>query len=215
MHARLRFPVGVAVIAVLIAAGPAAGARVRFDNPAGPEHFIWAEPGSSGDIYVSRSPASQFPNTTPVPDLFLLGTDAALTVGTVTGLIGGQVQNETGGGRLAPLSFGQTIPTPGLTWQQFGRVTSPESPSLFPEGVETYFGVVFTLNDGVHFGWIGVVRNAAMLDAFAWGYETAPFTPIAAGAPEPATVGMVALGVLGSVLGGRGVRRTGRTATAT
>jgi hypothetical protein len=62
---------------------------------------------------------------------------------------------------------------------------SPENPSILPEGVETYLGVSFDLGAGTQYGWIGVVRNAAMLDAFAWGYETDPGVPIAAGAWPP------------------------------
>jgi hypothetical protein len=33
-----------------------------------------------------------------------------------------------------------------------------------------------------HYGWVGGVRTGNEFDAFAWGYETLPDTPIEAGA---------------------------------
>ena len=47
---------------------------------------------------------------------------------------------------------------------------------------------------GWHYGWIGVIRNAGNLQAFAWGYESDLNTPIAAGVPEPGTLAMLAFG---------------------
>ncbi|KKK52571.1 hypothetical protein LCGC14_3103570, partial [marine sediment metagenome] len=60
--------------------------------------------------------------------------------------------------------------------------------SLLPEGEETYLAVQFIDESDVdwHAGWIGVVRTAGGdIDAFAWGYETEPGVPIAAGAMGP------------------------------
>ncbi len=203
---RLSLSVAVSFATILVMASPANAVRVRFDNPEGPEHYDWAMPGLLGELYVSRSATDQFPDPMPVPDLFNLGTDAGLTTGSVFGVVGGLVQIEADGIRLAPLNPGQLIPTPGLVWQQVGRITAPEIPSLLPEGVESYFGVCFTLSDGVHFGWIGVVRNAAMLDAFAWGYETAPFVPIPAGVPEPTGLVLLVVGAVGMISHRRGAR---------
>lgn len=196
-HSQRIFSTGLAIVVATILAASAAASQVRFDNPAGPEHFVWAEPGVGGHIYITRSSSGQHANTAPEPDLFFLGTNSDSTVGSVVGIVGGQVQTESGGIRIAPLTIGQIIPTAGLSWQQVGRITEPDNPSLLPEGVDSHFGIAFTLADGIHFGWIGVVRNASILDAFAWGYETVPFMPIAAGAPEPATLAILVLGGIG------------------
>lgn len=53
---------------------------------------------------------------------------------------------------------------------------------LIPEGVETYLGVRFTQTGGDRFGWVKIIRQGAYVEALAWGFETEPGVPIAAGA---------------------------------
>ena len=75
---------------------------------------------------------------------------------------------------------------------------------ILPEGVETYLGVRFTDVDGVHFGWIGVIRSGVEIEAFAWGYETDAGVAISAGlVPAPGALGLLAVGAIA----GRGRRR--------
>ncbi len=71
-------------------------------------------------------------------------------------------------------------------------------------GVPGYLGVKIANLDGgpgFHYGWIGVIRNGGApgeegLQAFAWGYETEVGSPVAAGAPEPGTLAMLAFGAV-------------------
>lgn len=49
-------------------------------------------------------------------------------------------------------------------------------------------------------------QNTVELDAFAWGYETDPDVPIAAGIPEPGTLAALALGAAAALAGRRRVR---------
>ena len=67
-------------------------------------------------------------------------------------------------------------------------------------GQDVYLGARLKLPAQWHYGWIGVTRGGYYgleLEAFAWGYETDPGVPIAAGIPEPGTLGMLALGFVG------------------
>ena len=63
------------------------------------------------------------------------------------------------------------------TMSPYGTICS----ALNDSPVKNYLGIAMELADGTHYGWIGVYLNDGMLDAFAWGYETTPNTPILAG----------------------------------
>ena len=76
---------------------------------------------------------------------------------------------------------------------------------IIPEGVRTYLGVRMDIAGQDYFGWIAIERSGAFIDVFAWGYETDPNTPIAAGIPSPGALGMLAFGVAAGSL-----RRTRR-----
>jgi hypothetical protein len=72
-------------------------------------------------------------------------------------------------------------------WTSGGRIV------YFPPGEERYAGVSFDPGDGVHYGWIGVL-NGAPSEVFAWGYESDAGVPIPAGAPEPGSLALLAMG---------------------
>ncbi len=62
------------------------------------------------------------------------------------------------------------------------------------DGSEHYVGVRLNIGGLSHYGWIGITNNFGYIDAFAWGYETEPGVPVAAGAPTPSTLAGLALG---------------------
>lgn len=70
---------------------------------------------------------------------------------------------------------------------------------LLPEGQDTYLGVRLSISGELHYGWIGVNRSGAILDVFAWGYETQAGVGIGAGAPAPGPLSLLALGAAGAL----------------
>jgi hypothetical protein len=144
------------------------------------------------------------------------------------------VSNPTGyNAYVLPLDAGTLIPTPGAGGFPSGGMSYstdpyPDAPwggaggppTLFTAGEEAYLGVQFfdPAGSGLYnYGWIGVVpewrtftiggvpTDVLVLDAFAWGYETQPDTPILAGIPEPGSLAMLAMGLVG-MLGRRALR---------
>ena len=79
-------------------------------------------------------------------------------------------------------------------WYYYRTVDENNTYTNFAPGERAYMGVRFSGVDGWHYGWIGVTYSAHAFSAFAWGYETAPGVPIAAGAPAPGTVAALAFG---------------------
>lgn len=197
--------VAAAGLAALILAAPAQADPIRFDNPAHgqPGHFEWAVEAPTATHYLRVNLPVESQGDLPEPGVagaynhkYVLA-DSASTIGRGTA---GQVQK--GGvhtATIAAFDFGQTVPSATFTWGNSGTVTSPVTGTNFPEGLEKYVGVNFTGGDGVHYGWIGVVRTGLQLDAFAWGYETTPGTPIPAGAPEPGTLALLAFGAVAAM----------------
>ena len=181
--------------AAAIAGGTQAYATpVRFDNPAGAGHFDWA--ASFFEVLDVTDPAAAQSGVFGAAGTFyqysLPGYDF---VGA--GNTGGELQVAGGINNiyLIGVAGGDAIPS-GFTWLYYGYIEAGNPPaSLLPEGVATYLGVRFDPGDGLHYGWIGVTRTGLELDAFAWGYETDPGVPIAAGAvPEPGTLALLAFG---------------------
>ena len=132
---------------------------------------------------------------------------------------------------LFTVDAGTTIPTPGAdgffaagttywTGPDIGLWGGPGGPpTLFTAGLETYLGMQFFDPAGsgaLNYGWIGVVPEwttveiggqpvaVLVLDTFAWGYETDPGVPIAAGIPEPGTLAVLAFGAAATLRRRRG-----------
>ncbi len=211
-HRAIRNGATALAAAATIAAGTSAyAAPVRHDNPPGAGHFDWwAEPGNPGYgvgfLDVTLDAASQLPDVTGVPSEF--GHDAE---GSTSGA--GQVWAHAGADSLqvvhlagypfvAGVDGGDLIPS-GLPWSHNGYVYYPGLGGGTPEGAPSYLGVRFDLGGGNQYGWIGVVRSGIALDAFAWGYETEAGVPIPAGAPEPGSLALLALGAAGLAAGRR------------
>jgi len=177
---------------VLAAAGAIAGGTqayavpFRFDNPAHGEagHFHWV--GTIGE-YVWLDV------TVPSEDQkgwFPIGkVGQRVSAGGQSNLASFPGSRQVG--TVFPDSYlhvgvpsGELIPTDGKAWEHYPTYTlypawDPET--LLPEGQATYLGIRFDLGAGDQYGWIGVVRNGAELEAFAWAYERDPGVPIEAG----------------------------------
>jgi hypothetical protein len=133
----------------------------------------------------------------------------------------------------AGLGAGQTIgpagtfsDLAGLSTQYYNTYTSEYTgfqTSVAPGSA--YLGVRFFVDTTArglqaHYGWIGIeldlvnvpenygfadLRVMAITNTFAWGWETEPGVPIAAGAPAPGTLGALAFGAVPAC--GRGRRK--------
>jgi hypothetical protein len=191
-------------LATLILAAPVQADAIRFDNPPGPDHFVWYGGGGSGfSLEITSDAASQTGAPTDTAFSQVNGTYFSNYVNAPAA--GGDALQVGGDSDVFLVSVDEGTPIPsGLPWRQticYIDVVEYGYPSLLPEGVPTYLGAQITLGDGIHYGWIGVVMDhrpdptsPETLDAFAWGYETTPDTPIIAGIPEPATLTLLALG---------------------
>ena len=197
----------------LVFVTPADAAPIRFDNPAGPGHFEWTTIAGQEFLDITQDAASQ-PGVSGNPatywrvNVLSSNTIRGFQPGTPEERLGLQRVNLDGGGSgpgsfLVGVPFGTTIPTPtgpdlegffitGMI-ERFNQDAGFPSTNL-PEGESTYLGVSFDFGSGTQYGWIGVVRTGGEVDAFAWGYETEPGIPIAAGVPEPGTLSLLAIG---------------------
>ena len=196
---------GLAALALILAAPQAYAEPVRFDNPAGEGHFAWTAPAGQQYLTVLAGPESQ-PGTALEQGTFWRRDTAGGT--TIRGRAGSvelvQFDDPAMHNMLFVVGAGDTIPSPivpgvcdGLGSSGFIYTTDidPSWPStLLPEGEEVYLGVSFDLGAGDQYGWIGLVRTDVEVDAFAWGYETEVGVPIPAGIPEPATLAILAVG---------------------
>ena len=213
---------GLLAAAVAIAGGTEAYASViRFDNTAHGEagHFHWAIPGPAMTSLDLALPPSEQGGWTPmiptaVHQSVFNGYSKIVGDGD-TSLQVGLPANYPENYFAVGVDAGQLIPTSGTSWQQYPAYVfypgwGPET--LLPEGTPTYLGVRFDLGSGWQYGWIGAVRTGLELEAFAWGYETVPGVPIAAGAeiPGPGTLALLAFGAVTGAMG-RGRKRSART----
>ncbi len=198
--------------AVALAAGTQAyGDVVRFNNPAegDPEHFAWT-------FSADENALSWLDITRPSTDQD--GLVSPMSVGQLYGAANFAPSNFTEGG--ASVLYGQgfvltrsvvagtiideDVP-PNSGWSSDGPYRAHHSYYYIPVGHLSYIdsgeyiAVRFEAADGMHYGWIGVtvtrINYVNELSAFAWGYETDPMTPIAAGAvPTPGTLAALAFG---------------------
>ncbi|KKK95342.1 hypothetical protein LCGC14_2673760, partial [marine sediment metagenome] len=188
----------LAAAAVIAAGTQAYAAPVRFDNPAHGDagHFHWVDAGFTeypwaghGGLDVA-APAGGQPGSyyslssvdqqTNYPGLGYLGVNGGYYAGGV---------QRNGYYFVVGLDSGTLIPAPGLSFAQRANCYYPGY-TYIPEGVAAYIGLRFGdqwcgYYGSCQYGWIGVVRTGAELEAFAWGYESEPGAPIAAGAGGP------------------------------
>lgn len=168
----------------------------RFDNPGGSEHFEWfGDPSGSPTGLDMTLPAGEQTGAFGLPGVFQQAN--SLTYSYVrAGSSYGELQ--AGGpwdAFLVGVASGEPIPS-GFVWAEYAKTNYPGYGTQLPYDEPTYLGVKFDLGSGDRYGWIGVEFSSAdyTLDAFAWGYETEVGVPIAAGAPEPGTLAMLAVG---------------------
>ncbi|MDX2148712.1 MAG: hypothetical protein SFZ23_14460 [Planctomycetota bacterium] len=187
--------------ALAIASGTAAfAAPVRFDNTDGA--FDWRPSACGGTNYLDITVAADAQTNTY--------SDIALSQTYYYGLCNDETKDGNyfyagsginlfdnawvnGGGdynAIDPLDEG-TIIGPSSAWSDFGTTMSVyrsaccESDDWNTVGREAYVGVRLKINGAIHYGWVKArLTNprAAQLEALAWGYETTPNTPVAAGA---------------------------------
>ena len=200
----------MAAVAVVAGGTQAWADPIRFDNPAGPGHFDWY--GGTAEVPIGLEvmvdAASQNGAFDDVPGEFQQ-TNSLASNDIVSGGTGTEMLEVGGYGDLFIVGVNEGVLIPsGLSWSSFGYIYHPSVGTELTPGVETYVGVEFTLGDGTHYGWIGVVPlwvsdaggsgdDALGLDAFAWGYETEAGVPIEAGVPEPGTLALLAMGAVG------------------
>ena len=185
------------LVVALVITTPADAAPIRFDNLAGPGHFDWAPlVGETNSLNITL-PASAQPGVDNGPSSFRqLNNDP---LGTLEGSTGFR-ELQAGGSHPALVwasQLGDPIPANPLptnhSWMTTVLSIHPALGTNLTEGEQSYIGVRFDLGSGWQHGWIGVVRTGSELDAFAWGYETEPGIPIAAGVPEPGTLSLLAI----------------------
>jgi len=200
--------VGALAAGAAIAGGTQAYAvPIRFDNPAQGEvgHFDWDDPSAPGlAVYL---PASSQPAPTDYYGGQLPGAVREEGGGGFYNVRGYSIRfaiADISGRLLIPVSSGQLIgPTtpvgPFYGYQARLYDLADGHGTLLPEDTPAYIAFRWSQADGTHFGWIGVELNSSthLADAFAWGYESDPNTPIAAGAPEPGSLALLACGVAG------------------
>lgn len=179
---------------------------MRFQNPAGPGHFSW-QPQSSGAsivLKITASPSAQSAALTEpatfrqawsgVSNVVINASNA--TSNAVQGMpvpsnafrtAAGGIVNEVVP-YLSPASFVFTA------YIHRDNAVAGDPEFCFPAGERRFLGVQFNPGDGIHYGWIGVVRTGNFLDPFAWAYESMPNTPITV--PEPSALLLLGVGGL-------------------
>lgn len=201
-HAGKRAVQALAAGAVIAAGTQAYASPVRFDNPPGTGHFSWTNVAGQDVLDHMAGPAGQ-PGAAGAPATFQrLNSWRGSLVQGGTPFDNLQVSNLGGYQFLDGVASGEMIPIPGQAWSGGGIAYATNdgvyhyagTRTLLLEGEPMYLGTRFDLGSGYHYGWVGVVRTGLELDAFAWGYETAPGVPIPAGAPEPGTLALLAFG---------------------
>ena len=200
---RKRAAQALAAGAVIAGGTQAYAVPIRFDNPPGPAHFDWARSFGDDTNWMDFTVAADAqPGVTDGPTSLKLHEDAN---NSRVGRFDQPIDMQITGYYLEPIGAGQLIPS-GFSWlnQGFGYYYGP---ALLPEG-DSYFGIRFDLGGGYQYGWIGVIRTGSHLDAFAWGYETDPGVPIAAGAggggepiPTVSEYGLIGMGLAALALG--------------
>jgi hypothetical protein len=185
-------------MAVVIAGGTAAfAAPVRFENT-GP--FDWRPAACGTQVWLDiTKPADQqtpdVPSDTSLSQWYYYGTcndpqkDGNYFYCGYTSLNTAFVQDAGNYNGLDPLAAGSTI-GPGSAWgdrSSFSVYRSPccEINDWGAVGTVAYVGARIEIAGQIHYGWVKARLTdprGAQLEALAWGYETEPNTPVAAGA---------------------------------
>jgi len=192
----------LAAIVAFAVATAADAAPIRFDNPphGEPGHYEW--PTTMGDethwLDVTQPAGSQ---PAAPEDPIALKQQHISSDSRVRRAGDGNAEVEWGGlwGMfLTDVGEGTLIPS-GLSWSHYGYIYYTGDYWELPAGQPAWIGMRFDPGDGLHYGWINVVRDPDgtdpyALDALAWGYETEPGVPIPAGIPEPGSLALLAFG---------------------
>ena len=213
----------VGAVAIMIYGTQAYADPIRFDNPPGAGHFDWRPQVTGDQIYLNivADAASQTPGSGASGSFRHRAQDPAGTNIRRAGPFGEGPEfayAPSGNAKLViGVDEGAEIPSTAADGFSSGGYVFNAGPepgdpaTLLTAGVETYLGVRFGEVDdtGVfQYGWIGVVpewrtfeiggvpTDTLVLDTFAWGYETTPGVPIAAGVPEPGSLALLAFGAL-------------------
>jgi len=199
-HRNHRGPAAALTAGAAIAAGTQAyGVPVRYDNPpeGHPDRFEWA------GHYLNLTKDAPSQADVPTDSTFIhVPVDFLPWYSWLYGSLTAHLQLYGPGSLYVgpALSAGDVVPTPtpGTSFSQSGLVAYYGYSNL-PANQAAYLGFRFDLGEGYHYAWAKVVLGgepvAYFLDALAWGYETEPGVPIAAGAPEPGTLAALAFGV--------------------
>lgn len=196
----------------LFAAASAHGAPVHFENPAGPGHFDWTDPTPDGsgalwlDVTVAatgqtgaRVDGSSFQqNNFYDIGLQVLGDNGA-GAGPSEVAVESPIPDPLG--KAVSFLVGDAVGDPpgwGGSWAQDGRLTEFDGTSHFVDGIPSFMGVRFNLGDGYRYGYIGVIKDGLVYDAFAWGYETEVGVPVRI-IPAPGAASLLGLCGLAAV----------------
>jgi len=190
----------VAGVAIMVCGTQANADPVRFDNPPGAGHYEWPPPLDDQTHWLDvTQPAGSQPALPENP--IALQQQWISSDSRVRGETGGAEVEIGGLWGLFLTDVGEGTPIPsGLSWSQSGYIYYTGDYWELPAGQPAYIGMRFDPGDGLHYGWINVVRdpdatNPYALDALAWGYETEAGVPIPAGAvPEPGSLALLAFG---------------------
>ena len=199
------------VAAGAIAAGTSAyAAPIRFDNPAHGDagHFHWGDGerlnlllAAADNPELGQVGGSAF-SQADFGIISTIGGNVAHVQSVITqaagyyGIIDLPLIADVGVGTMIPdasLSWDSDTPYQGLINDGYYGLGS-----LLPESQLVYLGTRFEAPDDGNFdfqyGWIAGVRTGFHFEATAWGYEADHGVPVAAGAPEPGSLALLAFG---------------------
>ena len=87
------------------------------------------------------------------------------------------------------------LPGSMIYWTEFNGQNNTSQTGFALSSEAPYLPVSFTQTDGLHYGWARFVTNNGLFGFQDWAYETAPNSPITAGAvPEPSTWALLVAG---------------------
>ena len=115
-------------------------------------------------------------------------------------------------GGILPTYFVEDNPDLPLRLTSVGVFFTPGGSSGHTLGKDGYLGFGFTLDDGIHYGWLHLDASTAARDVngfvlgvggyiYGWAWETNPSMGIVAGSiPEPSSWILLAAGIISSAL---------------